>query len=130
MTKIISIFVAIIVLWGGWHFYLYWTSVKNDDGKPAQVEVNPNYLPGLPGQLVEGYMNAKQNGPKAMGAWLNAYGSQLQDPRKAWIQLDYVVSVTRENPQEAKRVFEDVKGRLSENSPIWPRVKELQSTYE
>jgi hypothetical protein len=131
MTKVIGILIAIVVVYCAWHFYLYWVDVKNDDGKQAQVqEINPNYLPGMPSELLESYLKAKQESPKAVGNWLAAYGSQVSDPRKAWIQLDYVVSITRENPQEAKRVFAEVKSRLSENSPVMPRVKQLAPTYE
>ena len=31
MTKIISIFVIVLVLYGGWHLFLYWEKVKNQE---------------------------------------------------------------------------------------------------
>jgi len=54
----------------------------------------------------------------------------VQDPRKAWIELDYCVMVAREDPAEAKRVFRDVKARTAASSPVWPRIQKLQKTYE
>jgi hypothetical protein len=131
MTKVISILIVLVLIWGGWHFYLYWGTVKSDDGTSGQATVvNPDYLPGMPHQLIDSFNVARQNGPKAMGAWLSACDSQLSDPRRAWIEMDYVVAITRDNPQEAKRIFNNMKARIQQNSPVYPRVKELEATYE
>jgi len=54
----------------------------------------------------------------------------VQDPRKAWIQLDYVLLLTRQNPQEAKRVFNEVKDRTLPNSPVWPRIQSMEKSYQ
>ena len=65
-----------------------------------------------------------------MRAWLKTHGAQLQDPRKAWIELDFCVAITREDPAEARRIFKSVKERLQPTSPVWPRVKQLEKSYE
>jgi hypothetical protein len=62
--------------------------------------------------------------------WLKAYDRQIKDPRKAWIELDYCVLVAREDPAEARRVFASVKDRMPASSPVWPRIKQLEKTYQ
>ena len=58
------------------------------------------------------------------------YDRSVVDPRRAWIQLDYVVEVSREDPSEAKRVFKNVKDRTPPSSPVYSRIKSLEKTYE
>ena len=48
-----------------------------------------------------------------MRNWLKTYGQSVEDPRKAWIELDYCVAVAREDPAEARRVFAAVKERIA-----------------
>jgi hypothetical protein len=54
----------------------------------------------------------------------------IQDPRKAWIELDYCVVLARENPKEARRIFDQVKQRIRPDSPVYPRIKQLEPTFE
>ena len=134
MTKVIVVVVVILLLYGGWHFFLYWERVKNERENEqkavAAAVVNPQALPGMAVHLEPSLETAEQQGPAAMRNWLKTYGPSIQDPRKAWIELDYCVMVVRENPSEARRVFAAVKERTSPSSPVWPRIKQLQSTYE
>jgi hypothetical protein len=53
----------------------------------------------------------------------------IQDPRKAWIELDYCTLLARENAKEARRIFADVQQRTPTNSPIYWRVKKLEPTF-
>jgi hypothetical protein len=62
--------------------------------------------------------------------WLKTYGQSVEDPRKAWIELDYCVAIARQDPAEAKRVFAQVKERISPSSLVWPRMKQLEKAYE
>jgi hypothetical protein len=64
-----------------------------------------------------------------MRNWLKAYGAQVQDPRKAWIEMDYALALMREDPNEAKKVFLAVKERTPTNSPVYPRVLQLEKTF-
>jgi hypothetical protein len=84
----------------------------------------------MPDDLRKSYDIAKGNGPVALGKWLKSVGDRVDDPRRAWIELDYVVGIAQEDPQEAKRVFAEVKGRIPETSPVYPRVKALEKTYQ
>jgi hypothetical protein len=134
MTKIITAVIIIVVLWGGWELFFYWERVKNeeDDQKKqaAAAAIIPEQLGGMPYQMEGSLKTAQSQGAAALAAWLKAYGHAVQDPRKAWIELDYVVMVSRDNPAEARRIFAEVKDRIPATSPIYKRVKELEKTYQ
>jgi len=87
-------------------------------------------LPGLPDNFAPSLDAAQSQGASALKAWLDRYGRFVQDPRLAAIQLDYVVLVSRDDPREAKRVFQEVKARIPANSPLAGRIKRLANTYE
>jgi hypothetical protein len=134
MTKLIAVVIIVLVLWGGWELFFYWERVKNeeesDKKQAAAAAVVGERLAGMPYQLETSLKTAQSQGATAMQAWLKAYGHMLQDPRKAWIELDYCVLISRDNPAEAKRLFADVKARTPESSPVWPRIRQLEKTYE
>ena len=134
MTKLIAAFVIIVVLFGGYHLFLYWERVKNEEEtqkkQAAVAAVQQESLPGMPQSLESGLSAARQHSPAAFRKWLKTYDKFLQDPRKAWIELDYCVAIAREDPSEARRVFAEVKKRTPPSSPVWPRVKALEKTYK
>ena len=135
MTKWITILIIAAVLYGGWQLFLYYDRVKSEDEeaqkKAAAAEnISPQNLPGMPYQLESSLEAAQKQGAAGLRNWLKAYGSSIQDPRKAWIQLDYCVDVSREDPAEARRVFAEVKSRTPDSSPVWKRIKRLEKTYE
>ena len=135
MTKIIGILILAVMIWGGYELFSLWDNYdKEKDVKAAAAEeashFTPQQLPGMPNGLESTYAMAQKGGATGVRNWLKAYGAKLQDPRKAWIELDYVVLVAREDPVEAKKVFADVKARTPENSRVYTRIKELQKTYE
>jgi len=132
MTKLIILLVALVVGFIGYHLFEYWRTVDNDGDKvkaPVHV-VTGEELSGVPYQLQQSLQKAQGLGAAGLRDWLKAYGAGIQDPRKAWIQLDYCLLVTREDISEAKRVFADVKARTSKSSPVWPRIQQLEKTYE
>ncbi|HWW02455.1 MAG TPA: hypothetical protein VNZ64_22345 [Candidatus Acidoferrum sp.] len=134
MTKVIAVVMIVVVVWGGWELFFYWERVKNEEEtekkQAAAAAVMGERLPGMAYQLEESLKAAQSHGAAAMQAWLKTYGQTLQDPRKAWIELDYCVVISRDNPAEAKRIFGEVKKRTPETSPVWPRIKQLEKTYE
>ena len=134
MTKLISAFIIIVVIFCGYQVWLKWDEVQHEEENKKKAEaakMNPAYLPGMPtGQLDQSYQQALQHGNVAVRNWLKTYGDALQDPRKAWIELDYAVAITREDPAEARRIFKAVKDRTPSTSPIIPRIKQLEKTYE
>ena len=118
-----------------------------DPAKSAQVEDHPTHgwnraaqrkaarlapaqLAGLPPQLEASLQQAEQAGARDLKNWLNVHRPEVQDPRLAWIELDYVVLMARENPVEAKKVFAEIRERIGPDSPVYQRVKDLEKTYQ
>lgn len=134
MTKIIAILIIAGVLYGGWHLFFYWERVKYEEQAAARQsevqQVTPEQLSGMSAQLEPSLKEAQKLGVAAMRSWLRTYGPLIHDPRKAWIELDYCMALARENPTEARRVFQEVKDRTPATSPVWPRIQSLQKTYE
>ena len=134
MTKLIAIFIIVLVIFGVWHLFLYCDKVSREDEKKQKQEqsatVTEDQLSGLPNQLAPSLQKAKQQGALGLKNWLKNYGRMVQDPRKAWIELDYCVLLSHEDLPEARRVFAEVKGRTPPSSPVWPRVKQLEKTFE
>jgi hypothetical protein len=132
MTKLITLLIAIVVVYCSYQLYLYWGRVKTgaETRQVTTSQINPDSLPGMPPQLEKAFQTARAQGPAVMGKWLNVFGQQVQDPRRAWIKLDYCVAIARDNPAEARRIFAEVKERTAPTSPVWPRVKELEKSFE
>ena len=134
IKALIVIVIVVAVALGGWQMFEYWDKVQNDklvaDKNAAAANITPESLSGLPYALDPSLKSAQQKGGTTLGAWLKTYGASVQDPRKAWIQLDYVILITRDNPQEAKRVFNEVRDRIPQSSPVWPRLHELEKSYQ
>jgi hypothetical protein len=138
MTKWILAAIIVAVLWGGAQLFFYWEKVKNEEETEkktaAAAVIVPEQLPGINGpasqQLEKTLKNAVTQGPAAVKNWLKTNDKLVQDPRRAWIELDYAVQVSTTDIAEAKRVFAQVKARTSHTSPVWPRIKTLEKTYE
>jgi hypothetical protein len=134
MTKLIAALIIIAACYGVWELFLYWEKVKNDreiEQKHEAAElVAGDQLPGLPEKLGPSLEAARKRGAAGLKTWLKTYGQRVDDPRKAWIELDYCVAVAREDPAEAKRVYAAVKERTPPTSQVWPRIKKLESAYQ
>jgi hypothetical protein len=134
MTKLIAAAIIIVVLWGGWHLFLYWESVRDAEEiarkEAVSSQIIPEHLPGMPQQLESSLKAAQRRGPAAMREWFKNYGRLIEDPRRAWIELDYCGMIFRENPAEARRVFAEVRDRTPPSSPVWPRIKALEQSYD
>ena len=133
MTKLITVAIIAVVLYIGYHLFLYWERVRDEEDAQeaaAKAVLRPESLPGLPYQLETSLQGAQRQGVGIFRKWLETYGPMIEDPRKAWIELDYCLLLARENPKEARRVFAEVKKRIPTNSPVYPRVKQLEKTYE
>ena len=134
MTKLIAVLIIVAALYSGWKLFLYWEKVKNEEEtkqkQDAAAMVVGDQLPGLPYNLEASLQAARKRGATGLRKWLKTYGQSVEDPRKAWIELDFCIAVAREDPAEARRVFAAVKERLAPSSPVWPRLKQLEKTYE
>ncbi len=136
MKALIGIFVVLAVIFLGWRVYDYWVGVDTEREARERAKLPPPVVPerleGLPSQLEPSLQEAQKKGAAGLKSWLDQYKRSplVKDPRLAWIELDYVVGVAAENPIEAKRVFSEVKKRTPPESPVYPRIKELEKTYE
>ncbi len=134
MTKIISVLIIVLVLYGGWNLFLYWEKVRDEKESSrkaaAAAQVIPEQLPGMPAGLEPILQAAQKAGASGLKNWLKLHGRQVSDPRLAWIELDYTVLIARDDPAEARRVFAAVKQRITPASPVYERVKQLEKTYE
>ncbi len=133
MRYIYSFLLILLIAYGGWRLYRYWESVDSGSAKTeaaSNVEIDPKTLDGLPPNLETSLAAASQQGPAAFRRWLDAYSRSVQDPRLAWIQLDYVVMAAGEYPGAAKQMFDEVKNRLDASSPVYPRMKQLEKTFQ
>jgi len=133
-SKLIGALFFVLALVAGWKMVAYYKQVAAETRTQEKVEpgaeVKPEQLPGMPYQLESSLAAAEKNGAKGMRDWLRTFGRQVNDPRKAWIEIDYCLALMRENPKEARRVFQTVKERISTNSPVYPRVRQLERTFE
>ena len=134
MTKLITVVIIVAALFGLWELWAWYDRVehdKEDEASKAKVAlVVGDNLPGMPWQIDQNYQNAKAKGAEGLKTFLATYGARVEDPRKAWIELDYCVLIAREHPAEAKRIFADVKARTPTTSRIWKRIEELSKSYE
>ena len=133
MSRIYNVLLIAALLWGAHRFYSFCKRVQQDApaGGGSGLEVSGDALPGLSPELVPSYQAASGSGA-TLKRWLaeNAGSPGLKDPRKASIQLDYVMMISRDNPDEARQVFAEVKSRTPPASPVYRRVQKLASVYE
>lgn len=134
INKLIWILIIAASLFVGWKLLDYWNEIslkKENEAKQAPAQITSgDQLGGLPQSLEPSYRAAEKAGATGLRNWLKQYGHNIQDPRKGWIQLDYVVLISRDNPNEAKKIFAEVKSRTKPDSQIYPRIKQLEKTYE
>lgn len=135
-SKFIGALVVVLAIWVGWMVYEYWTTTKNEQDRPQapkKAKVLTAYELGqLPYKLEEELSAAQQEGAAGLKRFLDKYDKSpaLKDPRKAWIQLDYVLAVSMKDPGEARKVFRDVRNRIGPDSIVYERVKKMQPNYE
>ena len=138
MRQFLALLLIVGAIWGGKQLYNYWETVRakketEDRGgapPPATTPAATAALPGLPANLEASLQAAQRQGGAGLKNWLNLYRPHVSDPRLAAIELDYIVLITSTNPQEARRTFTAVKQRTPTNSPVYPRVKRLEKTYQ
>ena len=133
MTKAIWILIALVVGYVGFLLVKQWNQTQIDRAKETKnttaAIVNGDSLPGMPYQLEQSFRAAREQGARAFQAWFKTNEKSLSDPRKAWIELELCIAMTRESPAEAKKIFASVKSRVPPSSPVWNKVKELEKTF-
>jgi hypothetical protein len=131
MKALISILIVLLFIFTVWKLWEYWERVEANKEREARQEAAPPNLGNLEYTLQTSLRDVmSKKDPAALKAWLDRNRRQIQDPRLAWIELDYVIMVAPQNPAEAKRVYREVKERTLPDSPVYKRVKELEKTYD
>jgi hypothetical protein len=138
MKFLIAVALLVIVYLGARALLDEWKSVQStsERGSPPGLEMAPaapvgaQPLPGLPPHLEDSLDAAKRQGANALRTWLRQNRDRIQDPRLADIELDFVVLVAGRNFGEAREVFAAVEARTPPDSPVYPRIKRLQRTYQ
>ncbi len=132
MRQVLTILMVIGLLWAGVKVRDYFQSAM----QRAQAEVDgpsgtaPGKLPGMPSSMETSLDEAKRGGASGLRDWLRQHQDEVQDPRLAEIQLDYVVLVGLSNRAEAKRVLGLVGQRMTPTSPLYKRFQQLQQSYQ
>ena len=135
MKVLIAILIAVGVIFVAWKLYDRWEETNREkELQQARVsaQLDPRSLSGMDQRLEPSLDQARQGGAKALREWLdkNSRSPFLQDPRLASIELDYAVLLSAENPIEARKIFRRVKERIPTDSPLYPRIQQLQKTFE
>ena len=136
MKVVVSILIILFVCVGAYKLWEYWDKVSQEKEQTERAsdgsDIKENQLSGMSYELADRYNTAKQKGASGVKDFLDAYGKapRFEDPRKAWIELDYALLVTGSDPKEAKRIFLAVKERTPTNSPIYPRIRAMSKTFE
>lgn len=136
MKAAITILLVIGFIFGVYKLWDYWDNLDRQKvqsiEKAGQEALRGESLPGLPQALEADLTKAKADGPKATKAFIERIKKSplVADPRLAWIEIDYVVAVSLQDPVEAKRAFREVKQRLTPDSPVYKRVKQLEKSYD
>ena len=136
MKVLISIFIVIVVVLGAFKLWDYWDKVSQEKEQSQKAsdgsDVDPTQLQGVHWDVEQFYKEAQAKGPEAVKQFLDRFDKspKFKDPRRAWMELDYVVSLTGSDPVEAKRRFNMVKERIKTNSVVYPRIRSMAKTYE
>jgi Flp pilus assembly protein CpaB len=142
--KTVLIIAGVIILgMVGWFMRSEWNSIQAQEKAEAEARRHPpepvvaagpmvggTDLSGMKPNLEPALQQAQARGAVGLKNFLARYGKAIQDPRRASIELDYVVLEARDNLAEARRVFAEVKNRVDPASPVYPRVQQLARTYE
>ncbi len=135
MKALISILILVAVGFVGCRIFEHWEKVKErrvlDERVARGTNIDPEQLAGLPGTLRYKYDNVR-NDAKLLGPFIESIRKTpgVQDPRLAWIELDYVVMISATDPVKAKEIFKAVKKRTQDDSPVLPRIRSLEKNYE
>lgn len=134
MTKfLIGALIVVGLAMGGYQIFKYWGHFKDTDEAQTQTYTPPapgDNLEGMPPNLEPTFDASRQQGLSGFKAFLAEYGKSVSDPRLASIQLDYAVLLAVKDPAQAKKIYDQVKGRVQQDSPVYSRIQQLAKTYD
>lgn len=134
MKAIISIVIIAVVALGGYKLWEYWDNVEQEKlAAKDVVEVSESQMGQMTPELEKSLQEAREKGYPGLKDWLKRYqkSPKIPEERLAWIKLDYVLMAAQSGePLEAKKVFQEVKENTKSSSPVYPRIKKLEKTYQ
>ena len=130
MKFVLAFLIIAVVALVGWKGYEEWEKSKASENVNKPIIVTGSELGGMPSHWEGELQMAKTRGASGVKDFLRQHRTQLQDPRLADIELDYVVLVAKDNVAEARTAFARVKSRVPPSSPVYSRIKQLEKTYE
>ena len=133
MKFLVGLVIIVGLALGAYQLHEYWGQFKEKEPEaaaPAQPDISGQQLPGMPPRLQPILEVSQRRGAVGLHDFLATYGNTISDPRRAWIELDYLVLLAQSSPGEARRQFAKVKSRVQPGSPVYNRVKQLEKTYE
>ncbi len=127
---LIAIVLVAIVGAIGNFVYSEYTGKNHPEAKRRAAEAAASAgLDGIPFELHESLQAARAAGPAALKQWLEKHARVCQDPGLASVQLDYVMQLGRTNPSEAKKLFQQIRGRIRSDSPVYDKMKKIEPTF-
>ena len=127
---LIAIVLIAIVIGVGNFIYSEYTGKNHPEAKRRQQEdAAAAALDGIPPELHESLGAARAGGPGALKQWLEKHGRRCGDPGLASVQLDYVMQMGRTNPSEAKKLFQQIRGRIRPDSPVYEKMRKIEPTF-
>jgi hypothetical protein len=133
MRFLVGLLIVVGLSLGAWQLHQYWGIFKEKEpapAAPAPPDVSGDQLPGMSPRLQPVLDVARKRGAPGLHDFLTMYGNTISDPRRAWIELDYVVLLAQGSPGDARREFAKIKSRVPPGSPVYNRVRQLEKTYE
>ncbi|MGE3310947.1 MAG: hypothetical protein AB7O66_13335 [Limisphaerales bacterium] len=137
MKALIAIFIALVGVYLFMELVGFYNRTSRSDSNQEYVEPTESVgafsgdsLPGLPPFLETSLVQAQSQGAEELGKWLKAWSKQVQDPRLAWIELDYIVLLNLKDHAAARERFQQVKARTPPGSPVFDRIQKLDAAYE
>jgi hypothetical protein len=133
MKALIAILIVVAVIFGGWKLWEYWDTVDQQKEAAQKIpDVTEDQMGRMTPELENTLQEAKKKGASGVKDWLKRYqkSPKIPEARLAWIKLDYVLMASQNDPLEAKKVFADVKENTPTSSPVYPRIKKLEKSYQ
>lgn len=141
MKALISIFIVLVLIYGFLELIGFYNRTARPgaggggDDAPIAAHIDHlagsgDTLSGLPQSLEASLAQAQQGGLEELGKWLKTWSRNVQDPRLAWIELDYIVLLNLKDHQAARERFLAVRNRIGPDSPVAERIRKLEPAYE
>jgi hypothetical protein len=136
MKALIAIFIALVGVYLFMELVGFYRRTAGPEGSQPSTSSSEVHtptgdtLPGLPPFLETSLAQAQQQGAEELGKWLKAWSKQVQDPRLAWIELDYVVLLNLKDHKAARERFQQIKARTPPGTPVYDRIQKLDSAYQ